>query len=149
MEQHKLPVSAFITLERSPDGTEVVLDYEPRRMRRVWGRMATAEKDQLTFQMQKLAIACDYDDHLLVGAEDADSLDILAAHYKEEAYGIPELVNTIFPELAKLSPQGTVHIKTLYSGVNLVRRCPPGPIFHALVINRQYDDRGNGYYALA
>ncbi len=35
----------------------------------------------------------------------------------------------IMPELIKLSPQGTVHAKAIYSGVNIVRRTPPGPIF--------------------
>jgi len=52
----------------------------------------------------------------------------------------------IFPELAKLNPQGTVHAKTLYSAVNVVRRCPPGPIFNELSTHACFIPMGHGYW---
>ncbi len=53
------------------------------------------------------------------------------------------------PELTKLNPNGTVHAKSVYSAVNIVRRCPPGPIFHALISNPNFRDAGNGLFALS
>ena len=55
----------------------------------------------------------------------------------------------ITPELVKLNPQGTVHAKSVYSAVNVVRRTPPGPVFHALISNRRFRDVGNGLFALS
>ena len=53
------------------------------------------------------------------------------------------------PELTKLNPQGTVHAKSVYSAVNIIRRCPPGPIFYMLISNRRFRDAGGGLFALA
>ena len=33
--------------------------------------------------------------------------------------------------------------------VNVVRRTPPGPVFHALISNRRFRDVGNGLFALS
>jgi len=37
--------------------------------------------------------------------------------------------------LAKLNPQGQIHAQELYAAINLVRRCPPGPILDILNSN--------------
>ena len=52
----------------------------------------------------------------------------------------------LFPELAKLSPQTTVHSKTVYSAVNVVRRCPPGPVFAELVRQPCFVSMGENYW---
>ena len=59
-----------------------------------------------------------------------------------------QLVSQIMPELTKLSPQGTAHVKSLYSAVNIVRRLPPGAIFAALSHSFGVTDTGNGYWNL-
>ncbi|NLT42950.1 MAG: hypothetical protein GXX93_09785, partial [Anaerolineae bacterium] len=53
-----------------------------------------------------------------------------------------------FAQLAKLSPQGTVHLNTLCSAINVLRRCPPEPILAELSLDWRYVGVGNGYYAL-
>jgi hypothetical protein len=58
------------------------------------------------------------------------------------------LVEQIMPELIKLSPQGTAHVKALYSAVNVVRRLPPGPIFAALARLPGATDTGSGSWSL-
>jgi hypothetical protein len=50
----------------------------------------------------------------------------------------------IFPELAKLSGLGLVHAKTLYSAVNLTRRCGAVPIFAELTRRACFDPVGDG-----
>jgi hypothetical protein len=47
------------------------------------------------------------------------------------------VVVDIVRELTKLNPQGHVHASELYASVNVVRRCPPGPIL-ALLVSRPW-----------
>ncbi|MCD4686364.1 MAG: hypothetical protein K8S97_10545, partial [Anaerolineae bacterium] len=64
----------------------------------------------------------------------------------------PTLTDTmrhLLGELARLTPQRTVHAKTLYSAVNALRRCPPGPIFATLVARPEFEHVGGPYWRLA
>lgn len=154
MDEHNLPVGAQITLERTNNPGEVVIDYRPRRMKREWSRFANVDLDAdfgdgaLTFEMNKVQITCEYDEHLIVSAEDAKALDSLHQRLEKSEVTLDDLVETLVPQLTKLSPQGTAHAKTVYSAVNMVRRCPPGPVFYSLISNRKFRDAGNGFFAL-
>ncbi|MCD6290280.1 MAG: hypothetical protein J7M34_07230 [Anaerolineae bacterium] len=147
-EQHKLPVGAYITLERTADPSVITVDFRPRRMRREWTRVADVEDGRLVFRMQKQPVSCEYDEHIIVGEGNPEALEALRVQVAEQDVPVSELLAAIFPELAKLSPQGTVHAKTLYSAINMVRRYAPGPIFAALMSDRSYREMGSGYYAL-
>ena len=48
-----------------------------------------------------------------------------------------------------LSTQGTVHAKSVYSAVNLLRRAAPGPVFAALVSNPRFQATGGGEFSMA
>jgi hypothetical protein len=150
MEEHSLPVGAQVTLERTQNPGEVVVDYRPRRMKREWSRFATAESDNLSiyFEMNKIQITCEYDDYLIVSADDTKQLDGLSQRIEKAGVTVDELVEQIVPELTKLSPQGTAHAKAVYSAVNMIWRCPPGPVFYALISNRRFRDTGSGFFAL-
>jgi hypothetical protein len=50
--------------------------------------------------------------------------------------------------MAKLSPQSHVHAQELYAGVNLLRRCPPGPILSLLLESDWVQHLGNLYFRL-
>jgi hypothetical protein len=56
------------------------------------------------------------------------------------------LIEQLLPELAKLSPQGNVHARTLYSAINLILRIPPGPLFAALIGQSKFRALGDGYW---
>lgn len=144
--QHNLPPGAYITLTRTTDPNEVTVDFKPRRMRREWTRTAVVEGDVVTFQMVKQPVSCEYDEHVLIAEGDPEQLEAVRQALADR--DVNELVAMLFPELAKLSPQGTVHAKTLYSAVNLIRRMAPGPIFAALKSDRAYVEMGSGYFAL-
>ena len=68
---------------------------------------------------------------------------------EQDGADLNQLVEQIVPELTKLNPQGTVHAKSVYSAVNILRRTPPGPVFYALISNRRFRDVGGGMFALA
>ncbi len=150
MEDHLLPVGAQITLERSAGAGEVVVDYRTRRAKREWARMATADlgSQRLVFEMNKVQVACEYDENMIVVDNDPEGLEKLHVELLNNDVELAAIVEQTVPELTKLNPQGTVHAKSVYSAVNMVRRSSPGPIFYALISNRKFRDVGGGFFAL-
>jgi hypothetical protein len=45
-----------------------------------------------------------------------------------------------------MNPQNTVHAKTLYSAINMLRRVPPGPLFAELVRYPAFQPVGDHYW---
>jgi hypothetical protein len=76
----------------------------------------------------------------------AQAIDALQTEFRTES--LLRLMLRIFPELTKLSPQATVHAKTLYSAINVVRRIAPGPVFALLCTEVCFVPMGGGYWTL-
>lgn len=135
-EKHKLPAGAYITLEHRPDADEVVVDFRPKRMRREWTRWAQVDAEsRVDIQLRKQEIACEYDEHMIIGDDRNEAILKLRADYAR--IPLADLVFEIFTELAGLS--GTVHAKTVYSAVNVLRRCTPEPIFAVLATDKRLE----------
>jgi hypothetical protein len=151
MQEHAIPVGAYITLERTNTAGEVLVDFRTRRPKREWARIATPDwrNGQLNFEMNKVQIACEYDETMIVASDDVEGVDALRDLLLNNGVELQAIVEQIVPELTKLNPNGTVHAKSVYSAVNIVRRCPPGPIFHALLSNPKFRDAGSGLFSLS
>ncbi len=133
-EKHKLPAGAFIVLERRGDA--VVVDFNPKRMRREWTRWAQVNpEERLDVQLRKQEIACEYDEQMIIGDDKGEAGLKLKSRYAQMP--LADLVFEVFSDLAGLSGTGVVHAKTVYSAVNVVRRCPPEPIFAALATDER------------
>ena len=145
-EKYDIPVGAYINLEGTDDPLAVVVDYLPRRKKREWIRVATVVEGQVAFVMRMRAIGCEYDELMVLGEDDPAEMDVLWMRAEENGKPISELMRQVFPELAKLNPQGTVHAKTLYSAINVERRCPPGPILAGLANMACFLAVGDGYW---
>ncbi len=117
-------------------------------MKREWIRVAKVVEGKLTFEMQKRPIGCEYDELMVIGEDKPVEVDSLWIATEETGKPIFEIMREVLPELAKLSPQGTVHAKTLYSAVNVLRRCPPGPIFAELCSRDCFHHVGGGYWTV-
>ncbi len=144
--KNQLPVGAYISLYGTDDPLTVMVDYQSVRLKRDWIRVAVHTSGQLSFQLLKQPIACEYDDLMIIGINDPAVIDALWVNAQQQQKPLPTLLRQIFPELAKLNPQGAVHAKTVYSAVNVVRRCPPGPIFHELSTRASFIPMGHGYW---
>jgi hypothetical protein len=151
MDDHQLPVGAYITLERSNTTNEVIVDYRTRRPKREWARIASADLGarRLRFEVNKIQVACEYDEYMIVAEEQSEPIAELRDQLMRDGASLAQIVEQVVPELTKLNPQGTVHAKSVYSAVNIVRRSPPGPIFYALISNRRFRDVGGGFFTLA
>ena len=147
-KKHDILVGTYLELERGEKPGTVVIRPGGRRPRREWIRIALPVEGRLTFEMRKQRIACDYDELMIVAEDDRQAMEKVWADVYEQGLALAQLVAEIFPELAKLSPQGTVHAATLYSAINVVMRTPPGPLLAELVVNETYAPVGDNYWVL-
>lgn len=144
--QHQLPVGARIKLERTRDPRVITVDFIPQRLQSLWLRIATAQGGKLVFQMRKGPVSCEFDDLLAINEDKNAGIDGLWAKVHTSGDGLLQVMLRIVPELIKLSPQGTVHAKTIYTAVNFLKRVPPGPIFALLSTEPCFVSMGGGYW---
>lgn len=147
-EANDVPVGAYLELARGQEPGTVTIRRRAQRPRRDWVRVALPVEGRLTFEMRKELITCEYDERMIVAEEDAGAMEQVWLQTQEEGLSLKQLMARIFPELAKLSPQGTVHAATLYSAVNVAMRTPPGPLLAELVADEKYTPVGDNYWVL-
>jgi len=145
-QKHALPVGAFVKLERTRDPRVITVDYEPQRLKSAWAKVVSARPGQLSFQVRKIPVACEYDEQMILAEDSAPGIDSLREEHEARGTSLLELMIRIIQELVKLSPQGTVHAKTVYSAVNVLRRTAPGPIFALLSTESCFASMGGGYW---
>ncbi|MEP7293420.1 MAG: hypothetical protein ABI835_16670 [Chloroflexota bacterium] len=145
--KYKLPVGTQLIIRRQADSTKIVIDFPAHRPRTEWVRLVTSKNNLIAFEDQKRPIGTEYDDLMILGTDDLAEVDKLSAHYKRAT--LPSILRTLIAELSHNSAQGTVHAKTLYSAFNVLRRCPPGPLFAALEANSDFEHVGNHYWRLS
>ncbi len=147
-EEYDIPVGAYleISLGRNPNSVNV----QPRnlRSRQEWVRVAFPVDGKLTFEMHKVNISAEYDELMVMATADLAEMDKVWRRTEKKDLSLTQLVEEIFPELVKLSPQGAVHAATLYSAVNAAVRTPPGPLLEVLVTSDMYAPVGDNYWVL-
>ncbi len=146
-EANEIPVGAYLQLRRGDEPDVVVVDWQGRRPKREWVRVAVPREDGLSFEMLKRQVNCEYDELMMIWVDNPALLDELPQRMGN-TLSLAELTRNIFPHLAKLSPQGTVHAKTMYSAVNLLRRVAPGPLLAEMALNTSFRPVGDGYWVL-
>ncbi len=148
--RHRLPIGALVTVRKTDDPAKLVVDFQAHRPRTEYIRLAQPTPEgRLTFANHKRSIGAVYDELLILGADDIDGVDAIWSLVREKRRGLAEIMRDLTPELARLNPQNAVHAKTLYSAVNIVRRCPPGPIFALLATRPEFHHVGGPYWRLS
>ncbi|MBN2471736.1 MAG: hypothetical protein JXN59_13525, partial [Anaerolineae bacterium] len=144
--KNRLPIGAIITIEPTDDPGRFVIDFEGYKPRTEWVTLLLPQNKRMAFETQQRAIGATYDELMVLGADDLESLDAIWQDVKAPRRSLIETIREILPELARLNPQGAVHFKTLYSAVNMVRRCPPEPILAALEAQPEFEPVGGHYW---
>lgn len=147
-ERHEIPIGGYLTIERTELPGRVLVKAPVRKPRKEWVRVAHMEKHHLRFEIEQRAIAAGYDDLMIMVIEDQEAVDELASRLLQRKVPLEETMAEILRDLAAGSPQGNVHAKTLYSAVNIVRRCPPGPIFARLMALPEFEHVAGPYWRL-
>jgi hypothetical protein len=144
--QRRLPTGAYITLHPADKPLTVGISFRPVREKREWIRGAATQGGRLSFQNMRQLIACEYDEQMIIGEDNPAALDALWASPDEQKKPLLPFLRQVVLDLIKINPQRTVHAKTVYSAINVVRRCPPAAIFHELSIHACFVPMGHGYF---
>lgn len=148
-QKHHLPVGAYVYLNRTDDPSRIEIEFDNYRPRTEWIPLVkSADNDQLQFETAKRAIGADYDDQIIVGVSSLTEVDKLGKDAQNKRMPLAKLLRGLIAELSKQNPQKTVHAKVLYSALNILRRCPPDPIFAALAANPDFENVGGDYWKL-
>jgi hypothetical protein len=145
-EKHKIPVGGFISLRTTPDTGVLMLNFDRRREKKEWVRLASEDNGRIRFDLDRRQVGCRYDDLLIVGTDYVAAIDGLWRKADANQRPLVSILAEIVPELAAMTPQNTVHAKTIYSAVNMLRRVPPGPIFAELVRHPAFRAVGDHYW---
>jgi hypothetical protein len=144
--QNLIPGS-LVTISRSVNPGEVVVKAGKKRPSREWIRTALFGSDGgMVFSLLKHNLSSTVDERMAIVISDQTALD--QAWQSRQKLPLTGTVKLMMRELAKLSPQGHVHAQELYAAVNILRRCPPGPILCTLLDNSWAVHLGDLYFRL-
>ena len=85
---------------------------------------------------------------MILSVTDSEALDNAWKIAQKSEKQFEALARNVMQELTKLNPQGHVHAQELYSAVNLLRRCPPAPLFSLLAMRPWAEHVGDLYFHL-
>ena len=146
-QKHHLPVGAYVYLNRTDEASRIEIEFDDYRPRTEWIPLVErTENNRLRFKTAKRAIGAEYDEHIIVGVSNLPEVDKLGKDIQTKRVTLSELLRNLVAELSRQNPQGTVHSKVLYSTLNILRRCPPGPMFATLISNPDFEYVGGNYW---
>lgn len=144
--KHEMPIGGFIHLQPGPKPGVVSVGFDRRKAQREWVRLSTAVDHRIQFELKRRSVGCGFDDLMIVGTDTVAAIDALWRRVEAHQRTTASLLAELFPQLAQLNPQSTVHAKTLYSAINMLRRMPPGPLFAELVRHPAFQPVGDHYW---
>ena len=147
--KYGLPVGAYIEVSRDEQAGRITLNLDQYRPRKELVRLIAPVNNQLTFREARGTIGAGYDELMVLGTEEPAAVDALFEANREPTRPLVRYIRDALHALSPLSPQGAVHLKTLYSAVNVLRRCPPGPLMTTLVSSAEFDYVGDHYWRSA
>lgn len=147
--KHRLPIGAYITAQRGDTPSKIIINFEAKKAHKEWVRLIAPKGNQIDFETGQRMIGAEFDELLNFGIDDLSALDQFIAQAQQQHKTLASILKLLLPPLGKLSPQGSAHVKTLYSAVNVIRRCPPGPIFATLIANPDFERIGDYNWKLS
>ncbi len=140
-------VGTIVDLRQGEEPGRIHIAARPMRgQRREWLRTVTVvEGDNLTFEVTRTPVTCEFDELAALAVANPDAVDALREQFNRAP--LESLLERAFSGLAGLSLQRAVHAMTLYSVVNLMRRVPPAPMLATLAESSRYTSLGDNYWA--
>ncbi len=137
-KSHALIPGSLIRVKRGKNPGEAIVQCDSQRGSRDWVRTVLVGSDGgIVFAMLKQIVSAAYDERMAIAIPDPDGLDVAWKQMQKERIPFEKIVVNTVRDLVKLSPQSHVHASELYAAVNILRRCPPGPIL-ALLASRPW-----------
>ena len=149
-EKHNLIPGSIIQVSRGKNPGEVTVQAEGRRSSRDWIKTVLVGSDGgVVYALLKQLVYGEVDDRMGIAVPDPAALDDVWNIKRKDQLPFEEIVVNTVKELAKLNPQSHVHASELYSALNVVRRCPPGPILALLASRPWFIHVGDLHYRLS
>ncbi|HPH95906.1 MAG TPA: hypothetical protein PKW33_04350 [Anaerolineaceae bacterium] len=140
---------SLIHITRGKKPGEVQIYAEKRRSNREWVKTVLIGADGgVVFALLKQMVNAAFDERMAIAISDTEALDKIWDNPAKQNHPLDYTVLNIMQELVKLSPQGNVHAQEIYAAVNVVRRCPPGPIFSVLASNPSFVHLGDLHFRI-
>jgi hypothetical protein len=138
---------SLVRVQRGSKPGEVILHTDIRRSSREWMRTVLVGSDGgIVFAMLKQAVTATYDERMAIALPDVNAVDQIWLRMQKERAPFERIVVNMVRELAKLDPQSHVHASELYAAVNVIRRCPPGPLMTLLASRPWFVHVGDLHY---
>jgi hypothetical protein len=135
---HGLMPGSMVMVKKGKKPGEVIVQCDAQRGSRDWVRTVLVGSDGgMVFAMLKQTVTASYDERMAVAIPDPEALDVAWKQIQKERIPFEKIVVNTVRDLAKLNPQSHVHASELYASINIIRRCPPGPIL-ALLASRPW-----------
>jgi hypothetical protein len=132
-EKRGLGPGSIVKVFRSKKPGEVIIQAGVRRSSREWMRTVLVGTDSgIVFAMLRQIVQAEYDERMAIAIPDVQNLEKVWFRPARQQPSLERVVVDMVRELTKLNPQGHMHASELYAAVNLIRRCPPGPILSLL-----------------
>lgn len=148
-EDKGLAPGSLIDIQHGEAPGEVLVNAHTHRSKRDWVRTVIVGTDGgLVFATLKNVINAKFDPRMILGITDVNAMDRAWELAQAKKQPFDALIRSIMLELMKLNPQGHVHAQELYSAVNLLRRCPPAPLFSFLATSPWVEHVGDLYFRL-
>jgi len=148
-EKRGLIPGGIVRVRKGNQPGEVIIETDSRRASREWIRTVLVGSDSgVVFAMLKQVISTSLDDRMAIAVPDKASLEQVWKRTQKEQPPFERVVVNTIRELAKLNPQGHVHASELYAAINMIMRCPPGPILSLMTARPWFIHVGDLHYRL-
>jgi hypothetical protein len=139
---------SLIKLRKGNNPGEVFVGTESHISAKEWVRTALVGADGgVVYAMLKQPVSTTFEDWMMIAMPaDTSSLDLAWEKRIRSPLPFEQVVVETLKELSKLNPQAHVHAAELYSAVNVIYRCPPGPILSVLVSRPWFDHVGDLHF---
>ncbi len=148
-DEHGLMPGSLIKVRQGDQPGEVIIQTTERRSSREWIRTILVGSDGgIVFAMLKQIVTADFDERMAIAISDEEALKQVWTQMQKDRPAFEQTIVNTVRELARLNPQSHVHASELYAAVNIVRRCPPGPILSLLASRSWFVHVGDLHFRL-
>jgi len=130
---------------------EIIVETVAHRASKEWVRTAlVGSEGGVVYAMLKQTVETSFDERMMVFMPgEASAVDKAWQRQEDNPRDLAELVRRSVAELVKLNPQNHAHANEVYATVNVLKRCPPGPILAILANGPEFEHVGDLHYRLA
>jgi hypothetical protein len=148
-QKYGLMPGSLVSVTKGKKPGQVIVTPKTRRPMRDWVRTVLVGSDgRIVFAMLKQNITADFNERMAIAVPDVSGVDEASNQITTQQLSFEQLVSDMMRELVKLNVQGHVHAQELYSALNIIRRCPPGPLLTYLARDPKFKHVGDLHFRM-